>query len=278
MWEHPHTQPRPNRWIGRDPKALSCADPPSGVPGILAAELSCPANDTNDCAVTGADCVLAFQIDPGDAPLNPRIELRIVNAFHQVVYRENRLLDLLGADNRQPIEVHWRFVCPLGTGLYRCSLAFGMVKLQDVYEFTVVQPPQSPWSSLVNLRPTVAVIEPPDTSAEGLAGSIATTADTPSAAPGALLFLPATIRNEGTVAWRAEGITRVVVGYKVFNEPGVCVVEDGLHTVLPHRMAPGDTAAIALRIEGARGTWPLPSHRSSCASGWLGSARHLRCL
>lgn len=238
-WTHVMNQPQ---------DARLCADPPSGSPRILAAELSCPESDTNDCALSGAACVLAFQIDPRDAPLNSRIALRITNALHQIVYREERLVDLPGASGRQPVELLWRFVCPLGVGLYRCSLALGLFKLNDVYEFTVILPPQSVWAGMVDLRPTVTVIEQSDVSAEGLAGSITTPDEAVRGGPGSLLLLPAAIRNDGTPAWRAEGITRVVVSYKLFNEERICRVDDGLRTMLPKRMEPGDAVDIGLRI------------------------------
>jgi hypothetical protein len=219
----------------RKPDVHPGPDPPPGSPRVVAAELSCPASDTNDCALTGADCVLALRIDPGDAPPDPRIALQIANGFHQVIYRENRRLEHR-ADDCGPIEVLWRFVCPLGAGLYRCSVTIGLIKLADVYEFTVVQPPLSPWAGLVDLRPSVEVIERPDANAKGLAGSVTPTTATLTGGPASVVLLRAAIRNEGTREWRPDGITRVVVSYRLFNDETVCIVEDGLRTMLPNRM------------------------------------------
>ncbi len=92
------------------------------------------------------------------------------------------------------------------------------------------------------------MIEHRSVDAEGLAGTITASQDTLRADPGSLLLLPVTIHNEGGAEWLAEGITRVVVSYKLFNEDGVCVVEDGLRTMLPNRMGAGDTGEIELRI------------------------------
>ena len=63
-----------------------------------------------------------------------------------------------------------------------------------------------------------------------------------------LVQAPLVIRNTSASTWPARGATRVSVSYRWLAEDGETVVAEGLRTVLPRDIAPGETAELALEI------------------------------
>jgi hypothetical protein len=248
----------------------------ASLPGHDAvAELCCPPSEINNCAISGEECVLSLRLDPGDTPNDAPIELRIINSLRQVVYRNNYALLPHRELNPGTFEILWCFVCMLGSGTYSCSFVFGAHGYDDLYQFGVVQRPTH-WAGIVDLCPTIEVQGPgPDRSS--LDGTISLPVTELRGAPGSLLHDNVVVSNIGTTPWRPHGRNRVVVSYKVRDEGGAYIVEDGLRTVLPCPIEPRQSRNVAIRIKapGVAGRYTIEAQLVCEQIAWFGTSAPL---